>query len=215
MPRVAASSTQGRRHLLQLLLEDDTLAQHRLVHRLLHAPLRNTHAHRGLAPEGSVQPASWAAPWMGLQGSLRAAHAAVGLLWSPESRHTRARGRARGRLGPRAPRASGASGLGRLGPRAPRAAGGRLPAKTGLCRCQDGVVFDHAAARGQLKRLVARSHGSQREACPRMHLQMRRPQVECEAARASVHLGGEVGGGIGDFGRDRSLTAAPQPPTGP
>ena len=173
IPRVAASSTQGRRHLLQLLLEDDTLAQHRLVHRLLHAPLRNTHAHRGLAPEGSVQPASWAAPWMGLQGSLRAAHAAVGLLWSPESRHTRARGRARGRLGPRAPRAAGGRAL-------------PLPRR---------AVFDHAAARGQLKRLVARSHGSQREARPRMHLQMRRPQVECEAARASVHLGGEVGGG--------------------
>ena len=190
IPRVAASSTQGRRHLLQLLLEDDTLAQHRLVHRLLHAPLRNTHAHRGLAPEGSVQPASFAAPWMRLQGSLRAAHAAVGLLWSPESRHTRARGRARGRLGPRAPRAAALP----------------LPRR---------AVFDHAAARGQLKRLVARSHGSQREARPRMHLQMRRPQVECEAARASVHLGGEVGGGIGDFGRDRSLTAAPQPPIGP
>ena len=54
-----------------------------------------------------------------------------------------------------------------------------------------------------------------------MHLQMRRPQVECEAARASVHLGGEAGGGIGDFGRAARLglrgwgrAAAPQPPIG-
>lgn len=50
--RSAASGTECRRHLLQLFLEDDTLAQHGLVHRLLHAPLRNAHTHRGLAPEG-------------------------------------------------------------------------------------------------------------------------------------------------------------------
>ena len=52
VPRSAASGTECRRHLLQLFLEDDTLAQHGLVHRLLHAPLRNAHTHRGLAPEG-------------------------------------------------------------------------------------------------------------------------------------------------------------------
>ena len=129
VPRSAASGTRCRRHLLQLFLEDDTLAQHGLVHRLLHAPLRNAHTHRGLAPEGSVQAASLAAPRTRCKGCTAG---------GPRGRRSMLKPReplyASTRACTRAPRALSASGCGwpaLLLPRrfVPDHAGGAWPAR--------------------------------------------------------------------------------------